>query len=278
MPILFDFDGTAFKTFVPSPGSLGINEAYYLACADIFGGQGVKVYDEIGGLNNRGPIELVTNLLAHGNREYLLRQAELFLHEQSSSLSGFVPEGLGLPLTWEGNDEVLVVAELLVRTKMRYLLTQIGERLPEGGRWPEPCTGFIEFCKESNAAGTRLGILSSGHHLFIEKCFEMYDLPCPVLITDDTMRSSLAADIPVAERTKPQTGPFRMLEREWLKKFGHKLEQDRSIFIGDGLVADGGLASNVGIPFVWFNPDRKPGDLGKNGTSISDWRELLISV
>jgi len=107
--LLVDFDGTIAQTFVPSPRNLGITEAYRLSCEDIFGPEILPLYDSIGGLQNRGPIELVSTFLRLGDEELLIEKAELFLKREINLLTGFVPDSKGASLEWKNGNEVLVL-------------------------------------------------------------------------------------------------------------------------------------------------------------------------
>lgn len=60
--LLFDFDGTCFKTFDKSPAGLDVNLATEKAIYNIFGPKGIHIYNEIGGLCNRAPSELITTM------------------------------------------------------------------------------------------------------------------------------------------------------------------------------------------------------------------------
>ena len=280
-----DFDGTIAQSFVPSPNGIGINEAYRLACDDIFGPRGLMLYDGLGGLQNRAPIELVEVMLEAGSRADLIRRAEYFLNHERAALEGGVPNGKGASLDWEVNSHSLVMAEMLVRVKMRHFWPEIGSRFPDGRIWPEPCAGFLEFYREFRSFAERsatpeirieLGILSSGHDHFITKCFQAWEVPCPdLLVTDDLMRSSACQHMAPEKKTKPAVGPFEMLQRQWSQKFGEEQEESRALYVGDSVKSDGGLAENLGICFVWFNPAKQAqpnfsGDIH----SIADWREL----
>jgi FMN phosphatase YigB (HAD superfamily) len=244
------------------------------------------LYDKIGGLQNRTPVEVVDALLEAGNRRVLISRALSFLLRERTSLEGFVPKGKGASLGHGTNRSSLLIAEILVRVKMRHFWVEIGSRFPDSDRiWPEPCAGFLEFYREFRAFGelhatdempVELGILSSGHDTFITRCFEVWGVPCPdLLVTDDLMRSSACRHMAPENRNKPAIGPFEMLQREWKRKFEGELEVSRSLYVGDSVKSDGGLALNLGIPFVWFNPAKQAvSGFGGDILCISDWREL----
>lgn len=279
-----DFDGTMAQTFVPSPNGIGVTEAYRLACKAIFGPE-FELYDEIGELDNRSPMEIIRALLERQNESVLIEQAQGFLDRNRGSLQGFVPHGKGAGLEWNGKDPGPVVTEVLVRAKMRILCLEIGTRFSDGRVWPEPCAGFLQFYKALRTfagqcilQGIRLelGVVSSGHDHFIERCFDVWQVPPPeLLVTDDLMRSPQCSHIPPEKRVKPQTGPFEMLREECRRKFGAEIGKGGELYIGDSVKTDGGLAKNLGLCFIWFNPDGKSAEsFVGNILSISDWREL----
>ena len=286
MLIAADFDGTIAQTFVPSPNNIGIYQAYRLACGNVFGREGARLYDEIGGINSSAPIELVKALLEAGSQKILIRNAKAFLNRKREHLRGFVPEGKGASLEWNQEDPLLVVTETLVREKMRWFWDEIGAHFADGRIWPQPCTGFLEFyrtllvCAGSYCSGDvhlALGIVSSGHDYFIRRCFEAWGFPCPdLLVTDDLMRSPRCSHFLLEEKVKPGVGPFQMMRTEWQQRFGNELREGAALYVGDSLKTDGAFALNIGLPFVWFNPEgqNQPSSVGGDVVPISDWREL----
>ena len=61
---VYDFDGTIANTFVPSPNGIGVNDACRMAVGTMFGADGFAVFDEIGGLRNRSPLDFMRTFLA----------------------------------------------------------------------------------------------------------------------------------------------------------------------------------------------------------------------
>ncbi len=289
MLLLFgsDFDGTVAQTFAPSPNGIGVTEAYRLACQKIFG-SGFELYEEIGPLDSRSPMEVIRALLPTSkNGSVLIGKARKFLDSNHESLQGFVPAGKGAGLNWSSEDPHSVITEILVRVRMQLFWDEIGARFPDGRVWPEPCAGFLQFygalrtfASHCVLRGIRLefGIVSSGHDRFIERCFDAWQVPRPeLMVTDDLMRSPLCSHIPPERRIKPQTGSFEMLRGECRTKFG--CEAASETYIGDSLRADGGLAKNLDIGFIWFNPDSQSiPSLADNVLPISDWRELMQAL
>ncbi len=290
---VFDFDGTIAQTFKPPVDGVGVNEAYRMACAAIFGPQGYDLFDAVGGLQNRTPRELVTAILATGKSEALIASARDCLRREGSALAGYVPPSVeGASLEWNDRDPLPVITELCVRIKLRTLTAQIGTPCEDGSPWPNPCAGFVEFWRAllafgvtSLSRGVELvpGIVSSGHDYFIDQCFSMWELPAPRLkITDDTMRSPLCDAIPAHERGKPHVWPVRLLCEQWLRNRGEWSAEDalnvigdRGFYAGDDPRADGGLAENLGLPFLWFNPERKAsGNLTAKTVQVKNWNDL----
>ena len=61
---LFDFDGSIAQTFKPGPFGISVKEAYERSIYDIFGGDGLVTYEQLGGLKNRAASELVHDLFS----------------------------------------------------------------------------------------------------------------------------------------------------------------------------------------------------------------------
>ncbi|MDP2641692.1 MAG: hypothetical protein Q8P21_00120 [bacterium] len=273
---LSDFDGTIAQTFVPSPRGVGVHEAYSLSLRQIFGDTGVMLYQLVGGIQNRTPGELLEAVLvaAGSHRENLTERSRFFLEREGKSLDGFVPEGKGGSLEWNAACPLPAMTEVLVRVKMQILFREIGKL------WPKPCKGFVCFyrhLREKN--GAKLGILSSGHDLFIEKCFEVWGESQPdLMVTDDLMRSRRCCNIPPEKRAKPQAGPYRMFCDEWFAKYGTPVpSRMETFYVGDSQATDGAMAKKLGLFFVWFNPDEN-GSGPRSVYSVSDWRSLTPFV
>ena len=288
---VFDFDGTAAETFKPSLNGVGVSQAYRMACAGIFGHPlGAELYDAVGGLQNRTAGELVAAIFGAGDSTTLIASARTCLHEEGPTLTGYVPPGKGASLEWNERQPLAVITELCVRLKLRILTAQIGMPCEDGSRWPSPCAGFVNFWRAllnvSGSAGVRLvpGIVSSGHDYFIDRCFAMWGLPAPQFkVTDDTMRGPACATIPARERAKPHVWPVRLLCEQWLASRGERFAGDaldviggRGFYAGDCPRADGGLAENLGLAFLWFNPERKdPGSLKAKVVNVINWSDLI---
>lgn len=196
--LVSDFDGTAADTFSKNPKGIGVNEAYSLAIKNLFGEEGMEIYEEFGSLKNRAPEEVVKQILYIGNADFLIRSAEKCFDARSKSLNRLVPDGKGAPLEWVPGDEIKTIktiTEMLVLIKLSYLMEEIGSQLPNGKTWPEPCQGFLDFLRVVNLLQKKehipikLAIISSGHEIFIQKTFRIWGFAPPdIIVTDDDMR------------------------------------------------------------------------------------------
>lgn len=253
----FDFDGTLADTFTPSPNNIGVNEAYRLAVKKVFGREGLAVYNKIGGLQNRSPMELVCNLLDFEER--------LILEIEE-----------GIPI---GDNFFSEIAEMIVREKLSSLLGEIDER------WPLPFPRALKTLEVISNLLASIAVLSSGHEQFITKTFEIWNLSRPnFLVTEDDIRwRKYPAN--VYKRVKPATFPFAILHQRWLKKMAvnnsnlllaAKESRQRVVYFGDDPIKDGGLACNVGVPFGWFNSNgKKDSHYFPEGSFIfSDWNQV----
>ena len=278
--VLADFDDCIAKTLSPSPNGIGVKEAYGLALQQIFGTElvGQDPLAEIGGLQNRAPMEVVTAILGlNGTKDLMMAAAQQFFQEQAHELGNYVPENKGVPLKWNSNP-VMVIAEMLVRVKISILLQEIGPA------WPRPCPGFLEFYQQlpELKKPCDLIIVSSGHDLFIEKTFKTWGCKQhPTKLTDDDLRY-LYQDRPGP--TKPDACLIHLALKNWLLAQGiaeppmlkafPALARKKAIYIGDDLKKDGGLAQNAGLPFYWFNPNNAQGHVW-NDHVIGNWEQLI---
>jgi len=286
-----DFDGCLAETFKPSPNGIDVNEAYKRAVSSVFGSEGSGIYEEIGGLSNRAPGELVNDLLANGDRKTLVEQARTFFQERGDFLRSLVHQGKVPPLEWENKglwDPRQIITEMLVRCKLDCLMNEIGKK------WPSPCEGVLEFLRflgeKANEEGinVRLAILSSGHEAFIRKTFSVWSVPCPtVLVTDDDMRWRSWPEDPSA-RTKPSVILLDLVQLMWFKARSETATdqlqlirflldtRSKMIYFGDDRIRDGELAEKAGVPFGWFNPGKKQVASLPNSKlfSFSDWRTI----
>ncbi len=125
----FDYDNTIGDTFKPSPNKIGVLQAYEFAIESIFGPLGLKAYNQIGGLQNRAPGELVENLLKNGNRKVLIRNARIFYCENLDWLNSLAEQGKFIVPQWRDTssdrETEEVISELLILQKLFYLMKEI---------------------------------------------------------------------------------------------------------------------------------------------------------
>jgi len=274
--LVCDFDQTIAGTFVSSPNGIGVQESYRFAICQTFGEDSLSIYDDLGGLRNQAPSELVHAMLSRNN-ELLKKALKIYQHLASSPvLSG---------LEWQPAVPSASISEMLVRFKMHYLMEEICDR------WPLPCTGFpylmntLEFLR--NDINIELGILSSGHEKFIRKTFSTWGIPCPgVLVTEDDIRNrKYPADI--KQRVKPSSFPLALFFHKWFKLHGKTFSmhqalglKKRMIYFGDDPIKDGNLAKRVGIPFGWYRenakiaPEISMNTFSNGSFHFSDWSSL----
>ena len=257
--IVADFDGTLADTFQPSPNGIGVTEAYKSAILSIFGNKGNDLYQQIGGLQNRAPGELIVALLtvAQGYKKEILANAKAFHEKQNGNLSGLVPKGKGSGLIWTDSSPESTLSEMLVLKKLQLLASEVSSQ------WPKPFPGVVSFLKQCEQCNIKFAILSSGHQLFIEKVFRVWGIQHPIMVTDDDLRGK------TPYLSKPDAALMSLI----LKKVP---EDTPVIYLGDDPVKDGGLAVNAGIPFGWFNPSQKKfsGALPKDTLQFQNWDDL----
>jgi phosphoglycolate phosphatase-like HAD superfamily hydrolase len=219
---LFDFDNTAFLTFDPPPGGIGVTQAYELAIDEVLGSRALTEYRRQGGLRNRAPSEVVQEL------------------QPRRSLDTIAP-----------------LAERLVQAKLSHLVHQIGQPVG-GGFWPLPCNGFVPFWHWLFAQNIRTGVISSGHTAFIEQVFQLHGLERPdVIVSDDDVRGR--RNVRPQWLQKPGTFMVTLARRRLALEYGESrdsLARDKPgiIYFGDDAVKDGQLARAAGIRFGHFKP------------------------
>lgn len=218
-----DFDGTVAQTFDKSPGGVGVTEAYEYAIDSVFGPRAVDEYNAAGGLQNRAPLEVVQQ---------------------------FAPDLSGAEL----ND----VVDRLVARKLDALLSEIGAVFPDGSVWPRPMPGYIDFLErlaEVRSDGLYIDdlILSSGHVAFIEKVYQTWSVEQPThIVAMETMD-----DRGLGNYVKPSSILMSIAHQIWQEGYGVDQTtttqddlQRRTLYIGDDVSKDGGLAANSGVPFL----------------------------
>lgn len=292
--LVTDFDGTAADTFQPNPKGIGVNEAYQLAVKEIFGETGLSAYNQVGGLGNRAPEELIALILETGEEVVLLQSAERCFDHKSKTLNRLVPEGKGAPLEWIPGDKNRLqrtIAELLVLEKLSCLMDEIGTEFLDGRVWPQPCAGFLEFFEtvdklKNSGVNIRLAIVSSGHDEFIKRTFSVWRLNSPdIIVTDDDMRGRRYPE-DVERRVKPSSFLFDLVQSRWIgreilfSEYARHIEliiesRKRMMFFGDDPNKDSELAKNAGVPFGLFDPGKSAlSRNGDNSFSFGSWTKV----
>ncbi len=230
-----DFDDTEGVTISEqSPNGLDVDRAYRIVLADSFGQEALDRYISYGGHRNRTPAQIV--------------------HHSVPDLA---------------DNEVSEAAQILRVSKIGLLIAEVGTRLPDGGRWPRPTPGFLDFSQLVQNARDRqdpiaTGIITAGHEEFITRFLDLHGISPPdVLISDDELQVKYPSLSPT-ERSKPTPFPMDIFKSHWLQMLGvdadvgssEALEffADRIIYTGDDPVKDGGLAENTGVVFHQIQP------------------------
>ncbi|MDP3015114.1 MAG: HAD hydrolase-like protein [bacterium] len=255
---VFDFDGTIAQTFKPSPSGIGVNEATRMAVGKIFGMPGLAVFDDLGGLRNKAPIEIINEIISKASGlVWLARDTFISLHFHGSEFAS----GAGVPLIWPDSDNdiegiVAVATELFVRAKMAIYISEI--RMWPSGPWPAPCDGIVDCLNRIEKNSIPWAVLSSGHEVFIKKTFELWGAGHPeIMITDDDLRGS---SLPLEKRFKPNEAIVQFLLARWRQREPRisNINMSQVVYVGDDPNKDGHLARNAGTRFVWYNPNGLP--------------------
>jgi len=301
MFFFFDFDNTVAHTFlhIPNESDNIVVGAYGQALNMIWEKDAFELLHSVNGLKNRAPGELIRAILEQaekelpGSRQSLITKAKAAFHDKfmgkpmNERLSACVASGKGFPWIWDDKKPEQTITEFLVRAKLNTLLVKIGEH------YPTPCPGFVQFyqklrCQEPGSYNVS-GIISSGHEVFIKQTFAAWKIKCPcLLLTDDDLRGSTKIDY--VQAAKPNPILVDMLYRIWLKSQFSSLAarqfqefkevaKARTIYFGDDLNKDGGLAKNAGVRFGYFNPNYDPEKGNENAGSgnfvFYDWRQAI---
>ena len=224
--LILDFDRTLVDTFTRSPRGISVEVAYDFAVGKLFGENGTKIYyDQLEGLQNREPLELVTEIIDYARRG----GAEI-------GFDGTIPEA----------------AERLVQLKLECYMPEIS---PE---WPRLFDGVADFFR-GTADGTipaNVAIVSSGHDAFIRETFGVNNLiPPDNIVTSDAIRHLSQPQRPLY---KPHPYQLARAHHYWTKDedgfssepggfTGRSKDKPLMMFIGDDHVKDGGLAANSRI-------------------------------
>ncbi len=293
-----DFDGTMANTFEKCPDGVGVSQAYEMAIEKVLGTYGMKLFNQVGGLQNRAPEEVVHLIFEKSdNKSSLFKWAEACFDAEAKTLQQLVPQGKGFSLEWKSNQEELIkrtITEMLVLFKLSFLMKQVGVQMQNGGQiWPRPCKGFLAFyellphLEKITGKRFQFAILSSGHDEFIKKTFEAWDIDFPVItVTDDDMRNRRYPSN-VSGRVKPSPFLLDLIQSKWIgdgiifSEYARHIElmrktRKRMILFGDDPKKDGVLAENAEIPFGLFKPSiPEIKKIGEKSFIFGDWAELM---
>jgi FMN phosphatase YigB (HAD superfamily) len=260
-----DWDGTIADTFTPSPNGRGVESGYRYALGKMFGVQ--DLLDQIGGLCNRAPAEVIDAILELNSS--LQKNGLDYCAQNKRELDEFVPRGKGLQKRNPTAAERLT--ETLVRVRLQYLMPEITVQ------WPKPFQGVLDALELFRSRGLRVAIISSGHTAFIEKSCKVWGVRAPeIIVSDDDMR---ALGQPTHLTCKPSRLLMEtMLQRAYLSSVGStsSVTYRTVTFIGDCSIRDRALARNSGVPFWWYNPQRAdaPQDFGPDELQFQSWKDV----
>lgn len=286
--LMFDFDGTMGQTFEASPSGIGVEENYVQTIEQIFGDEVLETYlVDQGGLQNRNPSEVIHDL--YETHMELVELSKAHLEENYSDLSTVMPSTAHLLDYWE-EDPLKATTEVYIRQDLINSLGHIGLRNTDGSVWPRPCKGFDslwETIQELNASNRGFAIntavISSGYTEYIEKTFDVWNLPYPdIFITDNETRSRKYPSDHL-RRVKPAPFGVALAHQAWLKMydktgrhFDIKAAEDskkRMFLFGDGLEKDGGMAERSKIGFGHFDPNTEEIQGGSHIT-FGNWSHI----
>lgn len=298
---VFDFDGTMFQTFEPSPSGIGVEENYEKTLKEIFGPDILATYLADGGLDNRNPGEVIRDLLA--KHPELIQRARAHLDANKDALLQTTPDTAHLLEAWE-TDPLRAATEVYIRQDLANSLDHIGLLNDDQTFWPRPTNNFIETWKTIDEINKQnLGfhidtaILSSGYVDYIDKTLKTWSLQTPdVLVTDDQMRARPhPADI--KRRVKPAPLGLALVHQKWLDLHGldantlaqgaankdgtvlttrqwAETTRERMFMFGDSVGKDGAMAEKSHIGFAHY--DLSASEFSFNGeySSFNNWQDI----
>lgn len=238
-----DFDGTKFLTSESGEGILTVSEAYAEGIRDLLGAPAVAQFLDQGGHQHRTPAEIVADLCP-----------DMAISEIESQ------------------------ARLLTAAKIAILTEQIGKPLSDGVLWPRPTDGFVSMWENLGWSDQRdtsvtTADLSAGHIPFIKRTYDVHGLQHPdFVVTDDFLVDELdLGDVPLEDRAKPSPLLLEVANALWMAQLGasatatnERLQRANTIYVGDSLEKDGGMAEKYGATFVLLNPE----------ASVENWEEV----
>jgi FMN phosphatase YigB (HAD superfamily) len=234
MMFVFDFDNTLAMTSDPSPNNMNVDKAYKMAIDEIFGKEGVEIYEKTGGLRNEAPGEVVQRITA----------------------LGFFPEKKNYP-------------ELLVEKKLAVLMSEIGEEWP----LPYPgVKSFLTEAKEKGCSlgiisSGHEAFIRKTFEFWKVPCFD-------VIVTDDDFKGVTRKSKPdptlfsyfCRKWAEKEGGQESFLEFTWVK-------WKEMVYFGDDPEKDGEFAKQAEVPFCHFCQS-SPFQKKKNIIQFKDWREV----
>ena len=255
--LVCDFDGTMANTMRAQDqygNEIGVLPACDFAVEQMFGAEGLAYYRETGGLRNETPGQVVRRVLSFDPK--MVEVGRDFFFRNSSKYEGHVPLGLGGSFEWVDGCEDVALTELWVRLKLQRLTDQIGTETVDGSIWPDEMPGLSDFWR--HASGDEqivIGVVSSGHDLFISKWLEARGLVQPdILISDDIIRG-LSYPEGQSYLSKPGPLPLHLAYEGFRNLYGDEL--DSFVMIGDDAYKDGRMAWRGGAQFIHFDGRRE---------------------
>jgi hypothetical protein len=221
--LALDFDNTYALTFDPSPTGMTVQKSYEIAVDRVLGRDALHAYMAFGGLRNRGPTEVVAELLPGADPQLIDKKTED-----------------------------------LIEAKLAQSMRDIGQKLPDGNFWPRLSEGFrpvweqIAGIKQINTA-----VVTSGHREFIRRVHDVHEIAYPdIVVADEDMRP-LTQYLPAELCAKPSRNLLRIAHMRWqLLHDHHMVSSENMVYAGDDSVKDGQMASNYGVAFVLIDQTR----------------------
>ncbi len=214
MMFVFDFDNTLARTSDPSPNNMNIDKSYKMAINEIFGEEGLEIYEKTGGLRNEAPGEVVQRITA----------------------LGFFPEKKNYP-------------ELLVEKKLAVLMSEIGEEWP----LPYPgVKSFLAEAKERGyslgiISSGHEAFIRKTFEFWKVPCFD-------VIVTDDDFRGVAKKSKPnpalfsyFCRKWAEKEGWQKSVHHQFTW-----INWKSLVYFGDDLEKDGEFARLSGVPFFHF--------------------------
>ena len=228
--LCIDFDNTLFLTSSPSSNDITVERAYELALDKIFGFGGSDMVGFLG-LQDQTPTGFVSRLLKKGRDHYIGRARDIYEKSLEGKSVKYLPECPDGIIQWDEENPERTLVQLLVEHKLQFLIPEIGLKDENNQIWPPPCNGvpeFLEIVKQLKKQGypIDLAVISSGHHSFIQRTFDMHGFDQPdILITEDSVRNRRYPE-ENERRFKPGLFPLALAHQEWLHKQGLCLSKD----------------------------------------------------